>query len=78
MDYQMEQQHKLRETTQMIGDRIKELQFKIADYDRLMANTISISSKKLYERKKEWILSLLAINEIIYERLKTTLDNQLH
>ena len=70
--------HTVLPPIQLVSERIFELKALIVKYDLILKNTISDGSKKVYERKKEWIQSLLEINEKLYEQLKQDSNNGLH
>jgi hypothetical protein len=70
--------HTVLPPIQLVSERIFELKALIVKYDLILKNTISDGSKKVYERKKEWIKSLLEINEQLYEQLKQDSNNGLH
>jgi hypothetical protein len=73
MDY-----HTVLPPIQLVSERIFELRALIAKYEAILKNTTSDGSKKVYERKKEWIQGLLEINERLYEQLKEDSSNGLH
>lgn len=70
--------HTVLPPIQLVSERIFELKALIVKYELILKNTISDGSKKVYERKKEWIQSLLEINEKLYEQLKQDSNNGLH
>lgn len=63
---------------QLISDRIEELKKIIEKYGMIIETTTSLSSKRVYERKREWILGILQVNEQLYEQYREASCNGLH
>jgi hypothetical protein len=64
---------------QLINSRIDDLNKSIEKINALIdASSNNPTNKRIYERKKEWLLSLLAINVLVYEQLKNSENNGIH
>jgi hypothetical protein len=63
---------------QLISERIDELKNIIEKHNMLIEASTTNNEKKHHERKREWIMGLLEINEFWYERFKEDTHNGLH
>ena len=78
MNYQTEKIHNNQKIKKLLSDRISELKDKIKEYHIIVITTKSPSEKKTYERKKEWLIGILTINEMLNEQFKSTVSYRLH
>jgi hypothetical protein len=63
---------------QIVSERIYELRYFVNYHEDKFCNARLASDRKIHERKKEWIQSLLDLNELIRERLKEMDCNRIH
>jgi galactitol-specific phosphotransferase system IIB component len=78
MNYQMEKVQKGQKIKKLLSDRIDELKDKIKEYHILIISAKRPSEKRHYERKKEWLISILIINEMLNEQFKSPANFRIH
>ena len=71
MSYHAEKIQKNQKVRKLLATRIDELKEKIKHYHIKIISAKHTNERRVYERKKEWLIGILTINEMLNEQFKS-------